>query len=65
MKLTSIALIVTALCGSAHADETVWRCNGLIVSNGSCVGSQSNTAPPIVDCTYDTSDSRCRSRGRR
>lgn len=63
MKL--IAIIIAALSSPAYADDTVWHCNGILTSNGSCVGSSSNQTPPIVDCGYDSSDPRCyRSRDR-
>jgi hypothetical protein len=55
------ATMLIAMMATAHADETRY-CNGFLTTNNVCIGSQSNTAPPIIDCTYDSSDSRCRSR---
>jgi hypothetical protein len=46
---------------TAHADETRY-CNGFLTTNSVCIGSQSNVPPPIVDCSYDSGDPRCRSR---
>ena len=51
----SVILLFTANC---QADETR-QCNGIITSNGVCIGSESNVPPPIIDCTYNSSDPRC------
>jgi hypothetical protein len=39
----------------AHAD---W-CSGILTSNGVCIGSSGNTAPPVIYCAPDSSDPRC------
>jgi hypothetical protein len=42
MKSISIAIVIIALCGSAKADDTIYVCNGILTSNGVCIGSESN-----------------------
>lgn len=45
--MTCIIVLCAALLSSpAHAE---W-CSGIITSNGTCIGSQGNTDPPIMDC---------------
>jgi hypothetical protein len=46
--MIAILLALTLLSSPAHADST-W-CNGIVVSNGSCIGSESNVPPPAVYC---------------
>jgi hypothetical protein len=62
MTALLIALIVLTRT-PAHADT--W-CNGIITSNGSCIGSESNVPPVIIRCNYEgsNSDSRCVGVGR-
>jgi hypothetical protein len=59
--MTAIAFILAAIfLQPAHA-EPKW-CNGVVVSNGSCIGSESNVPPTIVRCDYpdgSNSDPRC------
>jgi hypothetical protein len=52
--------VIAYVCMQPVAAET-W-CNGIVVSNGSCIGSESNVPPPTIDCRYNDSDPRCRSR---
>jgi hypothetical protein len=52
----AVALLLPILVQPVAAET--W-CNGIIVSNRSCIGSESNVPPPIVYCD-DQSDSRCR-----
>ena len=61
--MTRILLLALALWTSpAHAD---WQCDGIIVSSGSCIGSERNTAPPpVIYCAPDSNDPRCRRRER-
>jgi hypothetical protein len=39
----------------AHAE---WQCDGIVTSSGSCIGSERNTAPPVVYCAPDSNDPR-------
>ena len=44
--MTALILALTLLSSPAHAD---W-CQGIIISNGTCIGSQGNTDPPTINC---------------
>jgi hypothetical protein len=57
VAIVLVVAIIAWICMQPAAAET-W-CNGIVVSNGSCIGSESNTPPPTVDCR-DQTDSRCR-----
>ena len=55
--MTRIIILATALLSSpAHAE---WQCDGIVTSSGSCIGSERNTAPPVVYCGPNSSDPRC------
>ena len=58
--LLALTLIVPS---TVHAER--W-CNGIVVSNGSCIGSESNVPPVIIRCNYEgsNSNSRCVGVGR-
>jgi hypothetical protein len=48
--MTRLALLAfLALISMQSAAAETW-CNGIIVSNGSCIGSESNVPPPRIDC---------------
>ena len=58
-----IAVTVSLLVLSASAADAQPKwCNGVVVSNGSCIGSESNMAPTIIRWDYpdgSNSDPRC------
>jgi hypothetical protein len=55
--MTRIILCAALLSPTvAHAE---WQCDGMITSSGSCIGSERNTAPPVIYCGPDSNDPRC------
>jgi hypothetical protein len=44
-----IAITLAVLAGPVLADEVV-TCDGMLTSNGTCIGSESNVPPPVVQC---------------
>jgi hypothetical protein len=57
-RLILLAVLLGAYAPiSAHADTARW-CNGVLTTNGVCIGSESNVPPPTIDCR-DQNDSRC------
>jgi hypothetical protein len=36
------AVLILALVATGHADETIYRCVGILTSNNVCIGSESN-----------------------
>jgi hypothetical protein len=59
---TTLLLPLSLLSSLARAEQCY--CNGLLTSNGVCIGSESNVPPPIIRCDYDTGDPRCWRRSR-
>jgi hypothetical protein len=59
--MNRIMLLAIALLASpGHADSKT--CNGILTSNGVCIGSESNVPPVIIRCDYydsSNSDPRC------
>jgi hypothetical protein len=58
----AIALAVAILAYVCMQPAAADWCQGIVTSNGACIGSQGNVDPPIVQCDDQSSDSRCRRR---
>jgi hypothetical protein len=54
--MTAIVLALALLSSPAHAE---WQCDGMITNNGTCIGSERNTTPPVIYCAPDSNDPRC------
>jgi hypothetical protein len=76
MSRSLLALAIVALLGgTAHADDEldpalighdVRICRGIVTSNGTCIGSESNIAPPLYEgeTIYRRQGRRVRGTGR-
>jgi hypothetical protein len=60
--ISTILVLLLLAASPARADG--WWCDGIMTSNGSCIGSWRNTQPPTVDCERDGHDPRCWRRDR-
>jgi hypothetical protein len=49
MIRTIIAITLAMLAAPALADEVI-TCTGILTTNGTCIGSESNVPPPTVQC---------------
>jgi hypothetical protein len=68
-RYAAIAMLLLAT-GAARADETVYHCNGILTSNGTCIGSESNVNSignhePIYGDSYYTKPDPFRHRDRK